>query len=58
MVFLISSLVLGPLDKLDLLLTVVSGRIASVFNNSGGTRAVLDICKAFVRVWHAGLFKL
>ena len=57
MVFLISSLGLGPLDKLDLL-TVVSGRIASVFNNSGGTRAVLDICKAFVRVWHAGLFKL
>ena len=38
------------------LLTVVSDRIARVFNSSGGTRAVaLDIFKAFERVWHAGL---
>ena len=38
------------------LLTVVYDRIARVFNRSGGTRAVvLDICKAFDRVWHAGL---
>ena len=40
------------------LLTVVSGRIAWAFNRSGATRAVaLDICKAFDRVWHAGLHK-
>ena len=38
------------------LLTVVSDRIAKVFNRSGATRAVaLDISKAFDRVWHAGL---
>ena len=38
------------------LLTVVSDRIARVFNRSGATRAVaLDISKAFDRVWHAGL---
>ena len=38
-------------------LTVVSDRIARAFNRSGATRAVaLDICKAFDRVWHAGLF--
>ena len=38
------------------LLTVVSDRIARVFNRSGTTRAVgLDISKAFDRVWHAGL---
>ena len=38
------------------LLTVVSDRIARVFNRSGATRAeALDICKAFDRVWHAGL---
>ena len=38
------------------LLTVVSDRIARAFNRSGATRAVaLDISKAFVRVWHAGL---
>ena len=37
-------------------LTVVSDRIARVFNRSGATRAVaLDISKAFDRVWHAGL---
>ena len=36
--------------------TVVSDRIARAFNRSGSTRAVaLDICKAFDRVWHAGL---
>ena len=39
------------------LLTVVSDRIARAFNRSGATRAVvLDISKAFDRVWHAGLF--
>ena len=38
------------------LLTVLSDRIARVFNRSGTTRVVeLDISKAFDRVWHAGL---
>ena len=38
------------------LLTVLSDRIARAFNRSGATRAVvLDISKAFDRVWHAGL---
>ena len=37
-------------------LTVVSDRIARVFDRSGATRAVaLDISKVFDRVWHAGL---
>ena len=39
------------------LLTVVSDRIAWAFKRSGATRPVaLDICKAFDRVWHVGLF--
>ena len=39
------------------LLTVVSDRIARAFNRSGATRVVvLDISKAFDRVWHAGLY--
>ena len=38
------------------LLIVVSDRIARLFNRSGATWAVvLDISKAFNRVWHAGL---
>ena len=38
------------------LLTVVSDRIARVFNRCAATRAVtLDISKAFDRVWHAVL---
>ena len=38
------------------LLTVVSDRIARVFNSSAATRAAaLDISKAFDRVWQAGL---
>ena len=38
------------------LLTVVSDRIATTFNRSGATRAVVrDISKAFDRVWHVGL---
>ena len=38
------------------LLTVVSDRIARAFNRSRATRTVvLDISKAFDRVWHAGL---
>ena len=38
------------------LLTVVSDRITEAVNKSGATRAVvLDISKAFDRVWHAGL---
>ena len=38
------------------LLTVVSDRIARVFNKSGAARAVaLDISKAFDRVWHTAL---
>ena len=37
-------------------LLTVSDRIARAFNRSGATRPVaLDICKAFDRVWHAGL---
>ena len=37
-------------------MTVVSGRIARVFNRSGATQAVVtDISKAFDRAWHAGL---
>ena len=38
------------------LLTVVSDRIAQVFNRSRATRAVvLDISMVFDRIWHAGL---
>ena len=38
------------------LLTVISDRIARVFNRSEATRAVtLDISKALDRVWHVGL---
>ena len=38
------------------LLTVVSDKIARAFNRSVATRAVvLDISKAFGKVWHAGL---
>ena len=38
------------------LLTVLSDRIARVFNRYEATRAVaVDISKAFDRVWHAGL---
>ena len=38
------------------LLTVVYDRIARAFNRSRATRAVaVDICKAFDRIWHAGL---
>ena len=38
------------------LLIFVFDRIARAFNRSGATRTVaLDICKAFDRVWHAGL---
>ena len=38
------------------LLTVVSDRIARAFNRPVATRAVvLDISKAFDKVWHAGL---
>ena len=37
--------------------TVLSERIAGVFDISGATRAVpLDISKVFDSVWHAGLF--
>ena len=45
-------MVLGLLDQLLILLTVVYDRIARAFNSSGATRAVaLDISKAFDRVW-------
>ena len=48
-------MVLGFLNPADLL-TVVSDRIASVFNRSGATWAVaLDISKAFDRVCYGGL---
>ena len=37
-------------------LTVVPDRIARAFSRSGATPAVaLRICKAFDRIWHAGL---
>ena len=40
------------------LLTVVSDRIARALNRSEATRAVvLDMSKAFDRVWHAGLLQ-
>ena len=49
-------MVLGSYRSTTDLLTVVSDRIARVFNRSGATLAVaLDISKAFDRVWHAGL---
>ena len=48
-------MVFGLLDQLQIF-SVVSDRIARVFNRSGATQAVaLDISKAFDRVWHAGL---
>ena len=38
------------------LLTVISDRIARAFNRSGAIRAVvIDLSKAFGRVWHTGL---
>ena len=52
---LISSMVLGLLNQLQIFL-VVSDRIARAFNRSGTTPAVaLDISKTFNRVWHVGL---
>ena len=48
--------VLGLLDQLLYLLTVMSDRIARTFKRSGANRTVaLDISKAFDRVWHAEL---
>ena len=39
-------------------LTVVSDKIDTAFNRSGATPAVvLDISKAFDRIWHAGLLR-
>ena len=39
-------------------LTVVSDKIDRAFNRSGATPAVvLDISKAFDRIWHAGLLR-
>ena len=53
--FLISGMVLGLLDNLQIY-SVVSDGIAMAFKRSGATRTVaLDISKAFDRVWHAGL---
>ena len=47
-------MVLGLLDQIADLLTVVSDRIARTFNRPGATRAIaLDTSKAFDRVWHA-----
>ena len=49
-------MVLGLLDQLQNLLTVVSDRIDRASNRSMATRAVaLDMSKTFDRVWHAGL---
>ena len=53
--FLISSMVLGLLNQLQIF-SVISDRTARVFNRFGATQAVaLDISKAFDRVWNAGL---
>ena len=53
--FLISGMVLGLLDNLQIY-SVVSDGIAMAFKRSGATRTVaLDISKTFDRVWHAGL---
>ena len=53
--FLISSLVIGLLDQLQIFL-VVSDRIVRAFNRFGATRDVaLDMSNAFDRVWHADL---
>ena len=53
--FLISSLVIGLPDQLQIFL-VVSDRIVRAFNRFGATRDVaLDISNAFDRVWHADL---
>ena len=54
--FLISSMVLGLLDQLKVLFTVLSDRITGALNRSRANRAVvLDISKTFDKVWHAGL---
>ena len=51
---LISSMVLGLLDQTADLLTVVTYRIARIFNGCGTTVAVNS--KTFDRVWHGGFF--
>ena len=49
-------MILGLLNQLADLLTVVSDRMARDFNRSGATWAVaFDMSKAFDRVWHAAL---
>ena len=54
--FLISSMVLGLLDQLQVFSVFLSDRIAGAFNRSGAPWAVaLDISQAFDKVWHAGL---
>ena len=53
--FLISSMVLGLLDQLQIF-SVVSDRTARASHRSEATRAVaFDISKALDRIWHAGL---
>ena len=53
--FLISSMVLGLFNQLQIS-SVVSDRIAKGFNKSGATQTVaLDIFKTSDRVWHDGL---
>ena len=55
--FLISRMVLGLLDQLQIFLQV-SNSLARAFNRSGATQAVaLVILKAYDRVWHAGLLQ-
>ena len=50
-------MVLGLLDQPQIF-SVVSNRIAMVFNRSGATRAVtIDISEAFDRLWHTGLLQ-
>ena len=47
-------MVIGLLDQLRI--KAVSGRTARALNRSGATRAVvLDVSKAFDRVWHADI---
>ena len=54
--FLISSMVLGLLDHLQVFSQLYLIELLGLFSRSGATRAVaLDISKTFKRVWHAGL---
>ena len=56
--FLISSIVLGLLNPLQIFSQLYHCIIARAFNSSGATQAVgFDISKDFDRVWHAALLQ-